>query len=138
MSLTTSDKTVLTKYPPLPSKCVICLRDSNGEIDFIDFQMSVDVYGAVVICVGCFVPVADLLGYVKREDLEEVNEQLSNVVALNRKYLEENGHLNRTLDTILDLRPAVSTRSLPNADEDHPQLEITVDAGTEDESTVDG
>lgn len=134
MSLTQSDKTTLTKYPPLPSKCVICLRDSNGELDFIDFQMSVDIYGAVVICAECFYPVAELLGFVHEKDLEAINEQVAHLIEINRELNENNGKLNATLDSLVSLRPDLVSSNLSTDEgsgeddgDDDFQLELPVE-----------
>lgn len=140
MPLTESDKAVLTKYPIAPSKCVVCLRSSNGELNFIDFQMSLDIYGSVNICVDCMAPIAQLLGFVEKNFLDDADEQIRNLVESNRKLIAENERLNATLDSILNLRPDVKQRDLPAnegsikdyADDDHQlTLDVTVE-GTDD------
>jgi hypothetical protein len=134
MSLTESDKVVLTKYPIAPSKCVVCLRSSNGELNFIDFQMSLDIYGSVNICVDCLAPVAQLLGFVNGKLLEEANQQIANLVEMNRELTENNARLNTTMDSILALRPNVVDRDLPSDEEsdsvtttDSFQLDLGID-----------
>lgn len=109
MSTTQSDKAVVTKYPIAPSQCVVCLRSANGVIDFIDFQMNLDIYGSVNICADCMAPVADLLGYVKKSELEDIKVQNNNLVDMNRELVDNNERLNATLDSILKLRPDVVT-----------------------------
>lgn len=105
--LTESDKVVLTKYPIAPSKCVVCLRSANGELNFIDFQMSLDIYGSVNICTECIAPVAQLLGYVEKNLLNDADKQISNLVEMNRELAENNAKLNATLDSLLNLRPGI-------------------------------
>jgi hypothetical protein len=112
MSLTESDKTVLTKYPIAPSKCVICLRGSDGELNFIDFQMSLDVYGSVNICVECLAPVAQLLGFVEKSFLNDADLQIRNLVETNRELQENNVRLNATLDSLLAMRPNLTVDHL--------------------------
>lgn len=112
MTTTQSDKAVVTKYPIAPSQCVICLRSSNGVIDFIDFQMNLDIYGSVNICADCMAPVADLLGYVKKSAVEAIKAQNNNLVDINRELVENNERLNATLDSILKLRPDVLSSDL--------------------------
>jgi hypothetical protein len=107
MTTTQSDKATVTKYPIAPATCVICLRSANGVLDFIDFQMNLDVYGSVNICVDCLAPVADLIGYVKKTEYEQVKEQNNNLVDMNRELVENNERLNSTLDSLLKLRPDV-------------------------------
>lgn len=112
MTTTQSDKVVTTKYPIAPSTCVVCLRSANGELEFIDFQMNLDIYGSVNICFDCMAPVADLLGYVKKKALEDADMQIRNLVEMNRELVENNERLNATLDSILKLRPDVVTSDL--------------------------
>ena len=116
MPLTESDKAVLTKYPIAPSKCVVCLRSSNGELNFIDFQMSLDIYGSVNICVDCMAPIAQLLGFVEKNFLDDADEQIRNLVESNRKLIAENERLNATIDSLVNLRPDLKQRYL-SADE---------------------
>jgi hypothetical protein len=131
MSLTESDKVVLTKYPIAPSKCVVCLRSSNGQLNFIDFQMSLDIYGSVNICVDCVRSVAPLVGLVAGELLEGADEQIRNLVESNRKLIADNERLNSTLDSLVGLRPNLIERDLPvdegsseSVESDDSQLEL--------------
>lgn len=114
MPLTESDKVVLTKYPIAPSTCVVCLRSSNGELEFIDFQMSLDIYGSVNICVDCIATVAKgLLGWVGPKDIDALTDQISNLVEMNRELKTENDKFRTTLDSLFDLRPDLKQRDLP-------------------------
>ncbi|HEY9658388.1 MAG TPA: hypothetical protein V6C65_08045 [Allocoleopsis sp.] len=128
----TSDKAVLTKYPALPSTCVICLRSSNGELDFVDFQMSLDIYGSVNICIDCVASVAKgLLNYVSAEEVEDLNAQIRNLVDMNRELAENNERLNTTMDSLLDLRPDIVERRLPSdasTDKDAEQFSLNFDS----------
>jgi len=117
MPLTESDKVVLTKYPIAPSKCVVCLRSSNGELNFIDFQMSLDIYGSVNICTDCMATVAKgLMGFVEPKDIDALSSQVTNLVEMNRELKKENEQYRTTLDSLFNLRPDIKQRDLP-ADE---------------------
>jgi uncharacterized UBP type Zn finger protein len=120
MTTTPNDKVVLTKYPIAPSVCVICLRSSNGELDYIDFQMSLDIYGSVNICVECVASVAKShLDMVSREEYEDTLEQIRNLVEINRELADNNERLNATMDSLVNLRPSLVERRLPvNEDTD--------------------
>lgn len=140
MTLSQSDKVVLTKYPVAPSKCVVCLRSSNGQLNFIDFQMSLDIYGSVNICVDCLRSVAPLLGLVAGELLEGADEQIRNLVESNRKLIADNERLNTTIDSLVGLRPNLVERNLPadestsesvESDDQQPALELEFE-GTDD------
>lgn len=131
MALTESDKVVLTKYPIAPSKCVVCLRSSDGQLEFIDFQMSLDIYGSVNICVDCIRSVAPLVGLVAGELVIGADEQVRNLVEMNRELVENNERLNSTLDSLLNLRPDLKQRDLPvdaesdsDSEPDNQQLEL--------------
>src|SRR5688572_4683579 len=103
--LTEADKVTFTKYPIAPHRCVICLRSANGEINFIDFQMNLDIYGSVNICTECLVPVAQMMGFVEKNFLHEAEEHISNLVDTNRELTIRNAELNTTLDSLISLRP---------------------------------
>ena len=143
MPLTESDKVTITQYPPLPSKCCICHRGSNGSIRFLDFQMSLDIYGAVTICEECVAPVAQLFGYVRGDSLEASEESLMRVQMELESVQAENDRLNSVMDSLLSLRPALSSDS-PSSDafavevitEDFGQLELPIGAEGSDDREV--
>lgn len=137
MALTESDKVVLTKYPIAPSKCVVCLRSANGELNFIDFQMSLDIYGSVNICTECIAPVAQLLGYVEKNLLNDADKQISNLVEMNRELAENNAKLNATLDSLLNLRPGIVPGDL-SSDESPSEGSESDDSQFELELAVEG
>lgn len=57
-------KTVL--WPePLPRRCIACGRGSDGKIHFIDFGMSIDMWGAVLFCTDCYVEGAEAFGLIR-------------------------------------------------------------------------
>lgn len=109
MTTTQSDKAVLTKYPIAPSKCVVCLRSSDGQLEFIDFQMNLDIYGSVNICVDCMKNVMDL---IDSEHLRDVEQQNINLVEMNRELVAKNEQLNATLDSLFNLRPDLKPSNL--------------------------
>lgn len=134
MPLTESDKAVLTKYPIAPSKCVVCLRSSNGELNFIDFQMSLDIYGSVNICVDCLAPIAQLLGFVEKGLLNDADEQIRNLVESNRKLIAENEQLHAVIAALAVVRPDLELRDLPvdespseSPESDDRQLELELE-----------
>jgi hypothetical protein len=110
--LSQSDKITLTKYPPLPSVCAICKFSANGEVEFLDFEMSLDIYGAVVICERCIAPVAQLFGYVTSVELNNANSIIVSQQEELIEVREANARLNSTLDSILSLRPNVQSSDL--------------------------
>lgn len=119
MTLTTSDKITLTKYPALPSHCAICLHGSDGKLDFVDFQLSFDYEGVVVICVPCWESAASLLGFVSKETWEQAADQLRVLHNRVEELQEENAKLQLALDSIFAVRPHLSPDySIPDAGAD--------------------
>lgn len=140
MPLSESDKVTITQYPPLPSKCCICHRGSNGSIRFLDFQMSLDVYGAVTICEECVAPVAQLFGYIRGDSFEASEESLMRVQMELERVQADNERLNSVMDSLLSLRPALSSNNSSSdafavevIAEDPGQLELPISSeGTDD------
>lgn len=131
--LSQSDKIVLTKYPALPSKCAVCHHGSDGVLEFVDFQLSFDYEGVVVICVNCMVNVAQVLDLVPRKELSEQAQQIENLVTRCRELTLENDRLNASIDSILGIRPDLNERRMaanetvsPNTEEDAGQLLLPI------------
>lgn len=95
-----ADKVQLTKYPPLPSRCAICLFPSDGKREFIDFQLSFDYEGAVVICTECWLPVAERLGYAPQRILDDAARETQMALDMVERLQVENGQLRESLDTM--------------------------------------
>lgn len=129
MALTQSDKVTLTKTPPLPSTCCICNFSADGTRNFVDFQMSLDFHGAIVICEACFPPVASLFGYIHESELSDIQAQLRNVHSAFENVQEENGRLQTALDSILSVRPGLAV--------DNPFINVLASANS-DESSESG
>lgn len=133
-TLTESDKTTKTFYPPLPSQCCICFFKSDGTREFLDFQMSLDFYGAVLICSECVAPVAQLFGYTKNEKIEANAEVISDLRDTIEKLENDNAELSGTLDSLFSLRPDLEPGRVSSdenasevAESDHLQLELPID-----------
>lgn len=106
-----SDKITITLYPPLPSLCCICNFSADGKRRFLDFQMSIDIWGVIAICEECIAPVAELFGYVKADKLELSQIHLEAALQNVEGFMRENEHLNTTLDSIFSLRPDLANRN---------------------------
>lgn len=107
MTLSQSDKITLTKYPPLPSQCRVCFRSANGELEFVDFQCSVDYEGAINICTDCWISAASLFGYVSPVAQEETVEQLRVVHTQYEELKKEHERTQHALDSLLSVRPSL-------------------------------
>src|SRR5688500_14099223 len=62
-------KYVLTKEPPLPSKCIGCGCNDNADRQFVDLTQSIDYYGAILLCQDCAKEIANLVGFINEDTL---------------------------------------------------------------------
>lgn len=76
-----SSKFKLTKEPALPSKCIACGKDAQGNENFLDFDMSLDYYGAVLFCESCCGEVSRLIGFVSEDQVLEAIQLKDDAVA---------------------------------------------------------
>jgi hypothetical protein len=77
-----SAKIQLTNDPPSPMLCTCCGKNANGKIPFVDFNASVDYYGAVVLCIDCAKEAAALVGFVPDKSTDKLK------IDLEEAYLE--------------------------------------------------
>lgn len=121
-----SDKITITQYPPLPSLCCICNFSADGKRRFLDFQMSVDIYGAVAICEECIAPVAKLFGFVSIDRLETSEAHLEAALQNVEGFRRQNERLNVTLDSIFSIRPDLADRDNRNESMAHQYAEKVI------------
>lgn len=70
MSNDPAGRVQLTLDPALPSLCIVCNRSSGNNVKFVDFNVSLDWYGAVVICEDCIKECITVVEYEKVANLE--------------------------------------------------------------------
>jgi hypothetical protein len=128
----------LTLNPAGPSKCLICNRDANGETSFIDFDYSLDYYGAVNICEGCIQECLDVVNHEKvanlkleitskEDELRQTNEQLERYRVI--------------MDGISLIRSDLDPANLASSDEpenEQPDVDESSGEGTDEQSDSDG
>jgi len=98
----------------LPAKCAVC---GSVERDVVDFSMSVEDYGAVLLCISCVAAAAQLIKYVSSENVEKVEAEkelilknLTSAVAVLREFV---GELNESIsDAISDVDSALTGSSV--------------------------
>lgn len=99
-----SRQSVVTDPAP-PGKCLICGRHDNGVVKFIDFNFSLDYYGAVVVCLDCITESHELLGFVKAEQLEVANAEITNLQnRLDNAYADLDSYRS-IVDSLSSVRP---------------------------------
>ena len=107
----TLGKIQFVSQPALPAKCVCCGNHWKGKGEFmIDFQVSMDDYGALLFCENC---ARELAGLVGIEAIESRNEQIKNLQVRVQEVQEENVRLNTTLDSLFSIRPSLRPSSGP-------------------------
>lgn len=93
-------KFLLVKEPlqQLPHRCCACTRyGADNSLEFIDFNLDIEFYGKIFICVDCVREMANQLGY---SDPQQVSTMQSTVDGLTQSYegaLEENEELRNAL-----------------------------------------
>lgn len=107
-----SDRVAFTTDPALPATCVICQRSSNGQIQFADFNMSLDYYGAIVICEDCVRETVSLVDYVSMERHRRV---LAKLLDTKQELLETKNQLEKYENVVVSLAVA------------RPELELVTD-----------
>ena len=104
-------KIQLTLNPMLPATCVVCGRSANGVVRFLDFQMQLEYYGAVVICEDCGKELVSVLDFVPAVALQEIQQEFEFTEDKLSTVREENERLRGALDSILLIRPDISSDS---------------------------
>ncbi len=130
MEIRTSSKYTLTTTPALPATCAGCRRSANGIIQFVDFNLSLDYFGAVVFCEDCAKEILGVFDYVpvaKLEVLNEKNHQLREALAIERANVNQ---LKSAVDAIVSIRPDISGALSSNEGTDEVSSEVSGSTGS--------
>jgi hypothetical protein len=132
-----SGRVKLVTEPALPATCAICVRSADGTIKFVDFNVSLDYYGAVVICEDCIKECMGLFDYIPKERLEiaknlghETLEQLE--VAHN-----ELDRYRSVIDTLGIVRPDLDITILADGSKSKTSDEPVSESEQSDRTRVD-
>jgi len=79
----------LTKDPAQPQKCAGCGVNANGQNEFVDFNLSLDYYGAVIFCMSCAKEIAATVGFVDPDTIETYGDVLDAARAANERLSGE-------------------------------------------------
>lgn len=120
---TTKSKYQITYNPMLPAFCSGCRKSADGKTPYVDFNLDLDYYGAVVFCEACAKEIAVLFGWVPKQELEEINTQLATLHEKVQETQALNVHLNTTLDSLFALRPSLHSDDDPAGNSDEPPLQ---------------
>lgn len=74
--LTESTKFKIVPAPiQVPGNCSSCGSSNNEDRNYIDFDLTLDFYGAVYICTFCFSECANAVGYISPEQARRLEAQ---------------------------------------------------------------
>lgn len=87
---------ILTETPG-PHKCIACGMDATGKNEFVDFGVSLDYVGAILICRNCCEEIADVVGFVPSEAADEAAARIKELL----DELEQAHNETRKLDNVI-------------------------------------
>jgi hypothetical protein len=132
-----SGRVVLVTEPALPATCVICTRSADGAIRFVDFNFSLDYYGAVVICEDCLKECLGLLDYTANINFtNKVDELVAKQEELDRVTDELNKYKS-ALDGLSFIRPDLNPLNVDSSNKSE-ESDDSIDSSAESESDIDG
>ena len=79
----------LTKAPAQPQSCAACGVSAKGYNEFVDFNLSLDFYGAVIFCTDCAKEIAATVGFVDPDTIETFEDVLDDARAANERQAAE-------------------------------------------------
>lgn len=132
-----SGRIFVVTEPPLPATCVVCRRSANGAVKFIDFNLQLDYYGAVVFCEDCIKESLHVLDFIPTEKLQEVIEALTRTVEELEVVKDERDKYKSALDGLSFIRPDLNPLVVDDGNESEDSVE-SVGAESEPESNPDG
>ena len=107
---TASDKYQITNAPvALPGACIVCNRTADGVTKFLDFNLSLDYYGAVIFCLPCLTPLGHAIGFVEIEKLLDAERECEEIRFALDGVEDELRHYRSIVDSFRAVRPNVSS-----------------------------
>jgi hypothetical protein len=110
----TSDRFQVIEHPALPGKCVSCGYAGGDDglsagyrRKFVDWNFSLDMYGAVVICMTCVTEMSKLVGYIPPDAYKQMQEESVATLVSNQELRRANSELRDVVHTLSspDARP---------------------------------
>jgi hypothetical protein len=111
----TSRFTLLPQPVVAPGKCAVC-----GAVDkpVVDFNMTIEFYGAILICANCIREAASGVGMVSESDLIDSQKELAQSVEEHLANRNMRAVSNDFLYTLNGILTSVSDYILPSSDSD--------------------
>lgn len=95
----TMSKYSVTYAPPLPAKCAGCGADALGHNRFIDLTLSLDFYGAVLLCESCAKEMVGLIDFCPVAERDDALHDLQSAQEKIEELVEEIGTLNGVISS---------------------------------------
>lgn len=110
----TADRFQIIDHPALPGKCVSCGYAGGDDglsagyrRRFVDWNFSLDYYGAVVLCMTCVTEMSKLAGYIPPDAYKQMQEESVAALVSNQELRRANSELRDVVHTLSspDARP---------------------------------
>jgi hypothetical protein len=93
-----------------PAHCAICFHPGGGGRTFVDWDFSLEFYGAVIVCNECVLTIMNGLEWISPEQWQVVKRIQEETLDLLQKEKAENAKLRSALDS-LSFLPSISDDS---------------------------
>lgn len=103
---------ILTHPVALPGHCSVCGYAGGEDRKFIDVDLTVDFYGAVIFCTFCVVSMGEVLGFVTPEIYDNLADRHGAALQELTRLGTENDRLSNALNAMLAGRDSYSNRAL--------------------------
>lgn len=120
--------------PALPSKCMVCDRGPGNGLKFLDFNLSLDWYGAVSFCIDC---IKECITAAEFDPLSVVKEELATKEKELEVALHELDRYRSALDGLSFIRPDLNPLNVDDGNESEDVGESS-DTGEAEQSDPDG
>jgi hypothetical protein len=90
---------VRTDNPPSPATCILC--GSGTKADYLDFGISIEFHGALLLCNECFKAAASVFGLFDKEHCDQLQRKFDNSGLRIIELEVQNSHLRTALDSLI-------------------------------------
>jgi hypothetical protein len=132
-----SGRVKLVTEPALPATCAVCVRSANGAIKFVDFNASLDYYGAIVICEDCIKECMSLLDTIPKQDLLDLSEMYDRLQKELEVAQSELDRYKSFVDALNLVRPDVNSSDVADGNESEVTDETSGNSESADETSVE-
>lgn len=124
----------------LPHKCAGCSRYSSNDPDnplrFVSWNLDVEFYGVIYICVDCLRQMAERMGYMEPKNVKSLIAKKSQLIQDVSNLLNENMELRNALGIVERVRSDSSVDSVSSVPDEESDEESDVKVGDGDDITL--